>query len=224
MSNSPSRKLIISCKFALVAHVSLSASKKVILNVFHFSRLSDLLSRKLLLSRVRLPGNSVTEIKANNFYLMLSQVYRRANELPLRLLGKLINKPQFHKPLPQFTNYHEIWHYCEGAPTHERANCFSLSPWHFLCQAICFIEKEQIKLYHECFSLKHLFCRDNGNEPSVPHPDPAVRGSQVPRGGECSFIRSMSHKTLHTFSQKYFNVHKNDPFLAACPQQRVIFV
>ena len=28
-----------------------------------------------------------------------------------------------------------------------------------------------------------LCCRDDGDEPSVPHPDPAVGGSQVPRGG-----------------------------------------
>ena len=36
-----------------------------------------------------------------------------------------------------------------------------------------------------CFFLTVYFYRDNSNESSVPHPDPEVRGGQVPRGGEC---------------------------------------
>ena len=125
--------------------MSLFASKKVILNVSHFSHLSDLLSRKLCraLSRVRqsrAARNSVTEIKLKTFPSSLSQVFCRANELPLSKLTKL----NFTNPL-SFTNYRE----------------------------------------NLIISVSHCkFCRDNSDEPPVPHPDPALRGGQVPRGGE----------------------------------------
>ena len=43
----------------------------------------------------------------------------------------------------------------------------------------------------------------------------------MPRSGERHFIHSMSHNTLQIFSQKYFNVHKNDPLFVICVGHRV---
>ena len=75
----------------------------------------------------------------------------------LRLLGRLIKKSQFQKPFPPFTNYREIRNAWGTTTT----------------------------TYHDkILFLMMPFFRDDSDESSVPHPDPAVRGGQVSRGGE----------------------------------------